>query len=85
MPIDFELSEGSKLSQRHYHAIAKEQMRPISRRYDLREHQLPTEWVDYWWNEGRHGRRIDLASPTTASSRYAYRPKNSAGAMPAST
>ncbi len=55
MPIDFELSEGSKLSQRHYHAIAKAQMRPISRRYDLQEHQLPTEWVDYWWNEGRHG------------------------------
>ena len=53
MAIDFELSDGSKLAQNHYHAVALEQMRPISRKYDLAEHQLPTEWVDYWWNEGR--------------------------------
>jgi acyl-CoA dehydrogenase len=53
MPIDFELSEGSKLAQAHYHQVALEQMRPISRKYDLAEHQLPTEWVDYWWNVGR--------------------------------
>jgi acyl-CoA dehydrogenase len=55
MPIDFELSEGSRLAQAHYHQVAQEQMRPISRKYDLAEHQLPTEWVDYWWNEGRSG------------------------------
>ena len=55
MPIDFELSEGSKISQKHYHDIALAQMRPISRKYDLAEHQLPTEWVDFWWNEGRKG------------------------------
>ena len=55
MAIDFELSEGSKISQKHYHDIAVEQMRPVSRKYDLAEHQLPTEWVDYWWREGRKG------------------------------
>ncbi|HEB88427.1 MAG TPA: acyl-CoA dehydrogenase [Deltaproteobacteria bacterium] len=55
MAIDFELSEGSKLAQAHYHDIALKQMRPISRKYDLREHDLPVEWVDYWWNEGRFG------------------------------
>jgi acyl-CoA dehydrogenase len=55
MAIDFELSEGSKHAQQHYHAVAEAQMRPISRRYDLEEHTLPTEWVDYWWNEGRQG------------------------------
>ena len=55
MPIDFDLSEGSKISQKHYHSVAEEQMRPISRKYDLQEHDLPTEWVDYWWNEGRQG------------------------------
>ena len=55
MPIDFELSEGSKISQEHYHGIAESQMRPISRKYDLAEHTLPTEWVDYWWGEGRKG------------------------------
>jgi acyl-CoA dehydrogenase len=53
MPISFELSEGSKLAQAHYHAVALEKMRPVSRKYDLAEHTLPTEWVDYWWNEGR--------------------------------
>jgi hypothetical protein len=55
MPISFELAEGSKLAQAHYHAIALEKMRPVSRKYDLAEHTLPTEWVDYWWNEGRFG------------------------------
>ena len=55
MAIDFELSEGSKLAQSHYHAVAKAQMRPISRRYDLAEHTLPSEWVDYWWQQGRRG------------------------------
>ena len=53
MAIDFELSEGSKLAQAHYHDIALKQMRPISRKYDLQEHALPVEWVDYWWKEGR--------------------------------
>jgi acyl-CoA dehydrogenase len=55
MAIDFELSEGSELAQAHYHKVALEQMRPISRKYDLAEHHLPTEWVDYWWKEGRSG------------------------------
>jgi len=55
MSIDFELAEGSQLSLKHYHDIAVEQMRPISRKYDLAEHHLPTEWVDYWWRDGRKG------------------------------
>jgi acyl-CoA dehydrogenase len=55
MAIDFELSEGSQISQKHYHDIAVAQMRPVSRKYDLAEHHLPTEWVDYWWQTGRKG------------------------------
>ena len=55
MAIDFELSDGSQIAQAHFHTVALEQMRPISRKYDLAEHQLPTEWVDYWWQEGRKG------------------------------
>jgi len=55
MPIDFELSPGSQISQKHYHDVAEAQMRPISRKYDLAEHHLPSEWVDYWWAEGRKG------------------------------
>ncbi len=64
MPIDFELTEASQISQRHYHEVALEQMRPIARRYDLEEHKLPTEWVDYWWKEGRRGpkKKSELAN-----------------------
>ena len=40
MPISFEPSEGSLLAQAHYRQVALEQMRPISRRYDLAEHTL---------------------------------------------
>ena len=63
MAIDLELSDGSKLAQSHYRAVAQEQMRPISRKYDLAEHQLPVEWVDYWWNEGRSGSRDKSGKP----------------------
>ena len=53
MAISFELSESSQKAQKHYRQVAEDHMRPISRKYDLQEHDLPTEWVDYWWNEGR--------------------------------
>jgi acyl-CoA dehydrogenase len=55
MPISFDLSESSRISKDHYNKIAREQMRPISRKYDEAEHTLPTEWVDFWWNTGRKG------------------------------
>jgi len=56
MPIDFEPTETSRVAREHFHRIAVEQMRPISRKYDLDEHALPTEWVDWYWNVGRkHG------------------------------
>ncbi len=64
MAIDFQLSDGSLISQKHYHDVAVKQMRPISRKYDLAEHQLPTEWVDYWWKEGRRGPK-DKSALTT--------------------
>ncbi|MFO0687954.1 MAG: acyl-CoA dehydrogenase family protein [Myxococcota bacterium] len=55
MTISFALSEGSLRAQDHYRQVALEHMRPISRQYDLAEHVLPREWVDYWWREGRFG------------------------------
>ncbi len=55
MPIDFEPTPSTDEARRHYHRIAEEQMRPISRRYDEREHELPREWVDFYWKEGRRG------------------------------
>jgi acyl-CoA dehydrogenase len=53
MAISFELADSSKKARDHYRTVALEHMRPISRKYDDHEHELPTEWVDYWWNEGR--------------------------------
>lgn len=55
MPIDFELTPNSVLARDHYNKIAREQMRPLSREADTREHWLPEEWVDFWWSEGRTG------------------------------
>ncbi len=55
MPICFEPSENTVVAQAHYHRIAVEQMRPLSRRYDDDEHALPVEWVDWYWQHGRVG------------------------------
>ncbi len=63
MPISFELTENSRIAKDHYHRIAHEQMRPISRKYDEEEHALPREWVDFWWKTGREGPPIDVAKP----------------------
>jgi acyl-CoA dehydrogenase len=53
MAISFELSDSSQQAQAHYHQVALDEMRPISRKYDDQEHELPVEWVDYWWSKGR--------------------------------
>ncbi len=53
MAISFEPSEATKQARAHFHSIAREQLRPISRRYDDQEHDLPTEWVDWYWRNGR--------------------------------
>ena len=59
MAVDFELSQNARTSQAHYRRIALEQMRPISRKYDDLEHEMPSEWVDFWWREGRRGPDLD--------------------------
>lgn len=53
MPISFELTENARLARDHYREIAAEHMRPISRKYDDQEHDLPAEWVDWYWKHGR--------------------------------
>jgi acyl-CoA dehydrogenase len=53
MPISFELTENARLAQQHFHAMARDHMRPISRKYDDLEHTLPEEWVSWYWREGR--------------------------------
>lgn len=55
MPISFDPAENTLAAKAFYHRIAEERMRPIARKYDEREHELPGEWVEFWWNEGRKG------------------------------
>ena len=63
MPISFELTESTTLAREHYHRMAAEQMRPVSRKYDVAEHTLPSEWVDYYWKHGRTGVGGDWSGP----------------------
>jgi acyl-CoA dehydrogenase len=64
MAISFDLTQNSRVAQAHYHRIAEQHMRPISRKYDDREHELPTEWVDWFWKEGRGGPKgTELSGP----------------------
>ena len=53
MAIDFELAESTLEARRFYHALARDRMRPISRRYDEEEHARPGEWIDHYWYEAR--------------------------------
>lgn len=47
--IDFSLSPGIRKNRDRMHAVAKDTMRPISRRYDEEEHTKPTEWLNAMW------------------------------------
>jgi len=55
MAISFDLTENTRKAQHYYHEMARKRMRPISRKYDDQEHDLPEEWVDFFWKEGRAG------------------------------
>lgn len=57
MPISFDTTENTDNARAFYHAMARDHMRPVSRKYDEEEHALPTEWVDYYWTEGRKAPR----------------------------
>jgi acyl-CoA dehydrogenase len=63
MAISFDLSENTRAAAQHFNRIAREQMRPYSRKYDDQEHVLPEEWVDFWWREGRKGSPGKSAEP----------------------
>jgi acyl-CoA dehydrogenase len=53
MPISFEPTPNTVAAQAHFHRIAAEQMRKHSRAADEAEHDLPREWVDWYWAHGR--------------------------------
>ena len=62
--ISFDPTENSQRARDFYRRMALERMRPLSRRYDEDEHALPTEWVDYYWREGRKGAPGNMGGPT---------------------
>ena len=51
--IDFSLSPETDNARRMIHTVAEQTMRPISREYDEREHEKPTEWLDMMWNASK--------------------------------
>jgi acyl-CoA dehydrogenase len=64
MPICFEPTRNAVLTRDYYHALAEAQMRPIARKYDEREHETPTEWIDYVWSHrGAVPEGVDLKAP----------------------
>jgi acyl-CoA dehydrogenase len=62
--IDFELTRNAQIARDHYRDMAENHMRPYSREYDDREHELPVEWVEWFWKNGRGGAKgTDLSAP----------------------
>ena len=47
--IDFEQSSNVKNLRQMVHAVAEQMMRPISREYDEREHEKPTDFLNTMW------------------------------------
>ena len=52
--IDFTLSPETTNTQKMIHTVADSTMRPISREYDEREHEKPTEWLTMMWNGSKN-------------------------------
>jgi len=54
MTISFEPSDNTVKAKAFFNQVAREQMRPISRKYDEQEHEMPWEFVRFMWERGRH-------------------------------
>ena len=67
--IDFALSEGTRKQRELMHAVASGTMRPISREYDEREHEKPTEWLDMMWDAAKNLAGAGQAVPKPDSKR----------------
>jgi acyl-CoA dehydrogenase len=69
--IDFELSQNIQGSRQMIHMLAEQVMRPISREYDEREHEKPTEFLNTMWSLSAgtsfgNDRDADKAAPASA-------------------
>jgi len=58
MPIRFDANPATRSGEEEMHRIALEVMRPVSRHYDVHEHEMPWEYVRPMWERatGRAGR-----------------------------
>ena len=54
MTISFDPAPNTVSAKAFYNQIALEQMRPISRKYDDQEHEMPWEFVRFMWEHGRN-------------------------------
>jgi acyl-CoA dehydrogenase len=63
MPISFEPTPNTEKSRAFYHRIAEEQMRPISRKYDVHEHEMPWEFVRFMWDRSKSTPPVKLDGP----------------------
>ena len=54
MAISFEPSENTVKAKIFFNQVAREQMRPISRKYDEQEHEMPWEFVRFMWEALKH-------------------------------
>ncbi len=54
MAISFDPAPNTVSAKAFYNRIALEQMRPISRKYDDHEHEMPWEFVRFMWEHGRN-------------------------------
>ncbi len=52
--IGFSLSPAIEKNRDLIHAVADGTMRPISREYDEREHEKPTEWLNMMWEASKN-------------------------------
>jgi acyl-CoA dehydrogenase len=55
MAISFDPAPNTVQAKTLFNTIAREQMRPISRKYDEQEHEMPWEFVRFMWERGRQG------------------------------
>lgn len=66
MPISFDPNPATVQGREEMHEIAVEHMRPWSREYDDREHEMPWEYVNPMWNGPPAGAARATADRATA-------------------
>jgi acyl-CoA dehydrogenase len=71
--IDFEMSPEIEGMRQMIHAMAEGTMRPISREYDEREHEDPSEWHEMMWSVSR-GSTVGFGGEKSSADKKADKP-----------